>query len=153
MPATKPLGELRGHGEHDGEVGLPLPCQRGRDGDDDRVGLANGVVVGRRAQRSSLDERRDGLARDVLDIALASLDPFDLGDVDVDQHGCHPGLGEDLGERDADIAGADDGELTLHRSAHHRSDQGLGDPLGGVAVAVQPRMRRGRAGVGNGRAR
>ena len=72
---------------------------------------AERVVVGRRRDRAPLDEAARAPRRDVLDVALAAVEGRDPVDVDVQQDGADAGLGEDLGERDADVAGADDGDF------------------------------------------
>ena len=114
---AQPRRDLLGRRAHDREVGLALLRERRRQRDQDRVGLAQLVVVGRRAQAALLDELLQLLARDVLDVALAAVQLRDALGADVDEQHRAPGVGEDLGERHADIAGADDCDVTMHSGA------------------------------------
>ena len=63
--------DLLGGGDEDAQVRLALPRERCRERDEDRVGLAQLVVVGRRRDESGVDERLQDVGRDVLDVALA----------------------------------------------------------------------------------
>ena len=104
---------LRGRDE-DAEVRLALARERCRERDQDRVRVAQHVVVRGRADAAFLDERQQPLRGHVLDVALAPVQLLDARGVDVDEHDRLPRLGEGLGERDADIAGSDDGDVALH---------------------------------------
>ena len=73
-------------------------------------------VVGRRGDRARLDERLQLLRGDVLDVALAAVDRVDDLVDDVDEDDLLAGLGEGLGERHADVAGADDGDVVASSS-------------------------------------
>jgi hypothetical protein len=55
------------------------------------------------------------LGGDVLDVALATVELCDASGIDVDEDDALAGVGEGLRERDADVAGSDDGDLALHR--------------------------------------
>ena len=114
---AEPRRDLLGRRAHDREVGLALLRERRRQRDQDRVGLAQLVVVGRRAQAALVDELLQLLARDVLDVALAAVQLRDALGADVDEQHRAPGVGEDLGERHADVAGADDCDVTMHSGA------------------------------------
>ena len=112
-PAKAAL-ELPAGPEDDRQVGLALPRQRGGKRDEDGVRLGGDVVVGRRAQKPLADEAADGVPGDVVDVALAAIDPLDDALVDVDENRRDTGLGEDLRQRQADVTGADDRELSGH---------------------------------------
>ena len=77
--------------------------------------LAQLVVVGRRGDEACVDERLQHLRRDVLDVALAGVQLRDARGVDVDEQHALAGVGERACERHADVAGADDGDVALHR--------------------------------------
>ena len=93
------------------EVGLALLRQRRRESDQDRVGLPELLVVEGRGDPAVRDERLERFGGDVLDVASPGVDPLDdLGD-DVDEQDALPGICEGLCKRQADIAGADDGNV------------------------------------------
>ena len=56
MSWTQPLGDLAGCRQEDRQVGLALTRQRSGEGDEDRIRVAELVVVGRRADLAGLDE-------------------------------------------------------------------------------------------------
>ena len=73
--------------------------QRRRQSDQDRVGLAQLVVFGRRPQPALLDELPQLRVGDVLDVALAAVELCHTLGADVDEQDGAPRVGEDLGER------------------------------------------------------
>ena len=98
-------------GLHVGEVGLALLRQRRRERDQDRACALELVVVRRRGNASGRDVLGKRFGRYVLDVAPAGVDPVDeLGD-HVDDERASARFGEGLGQRQADIAGADDGNV------------------------------------------
>src|SRR4029450_13095518 len=96
--------------EHDREVGLALWGEGRGERPQNRVGAAQIVVVARRLQPAGVDELPQRLRGHVVDIALAAVEHlYPLGN-GLDEQDRVPGLAEDLGEGDADVAGADDGD-------------------------------------------
>ena len=120
-----------------GEVGLALARERRRQRDQDRVRVLDLLVVGRRDDQARLGQRREALGRDVLDVALAAVERVDDVRLDVDEQHAAARLGEGHGERQADVAGADDGDVVGAAPARRSSVQSGCDALGGVAVAVE----------------
>ncbi len=108
LTGLQPLCDVPDRARDDREVRLALLRQRRRERDQDRVGVAELVVVRRRADPPLLDERRERLGRDVLDVARALVDPVDDALLDVDQDDVVAGLCEDLRQRQADVARPDD---------------------------------------------
>ena len=100
---------------HERQVGLALRRERRRQRDEDRLGLLQRVVVGGDLDRPRLDVTPQVVRVDVPDVALASPDGVDLLGIRLDEHDAVACLGEDLGEREADIAGSDDPDVSLHR--------------------------------------
>ena len=60
-----------------------------------------------------LDERRQPLARDVVDVRLAAVEGGDDALDHVDEEDAAAGLGERGRERHADVARADDGDVVV----------------------------------------
>ena len=115
MPLAESLRDLGRGRDEDPEVGLALLRERCRERDEDRVGLAHLVVVGRRGDEALLDERPEHLGRDVLDVALARVEHGDAVGVDVDEQHALAGVGEHAREREPDVPGPDDGDVAAHR--------------------------------------
>src|SRR5262249_55280448 len=98
-------------------------------------------------------ERAQRLGRHVADVALAAVDRLDDGLGDVDDDDRLAGLGERLGERQADVARSDDGDIAAHareayraaamRSAVRPSPYSVGASAGKRAfVRTSPRLWR-----------
>ncbi len=68
-------------------------------------------VVGRRAELPAGDERRETLRGDVLDVALAAVQPLDEVGDDIDDEDGRTGLGECHRMRDTDVSRADNGNI------------------------------------------
>ena len=92
------------------EVGLSLRGERCGKGDQDGVGTAQLVVVGRRREAPVGDVSFERLRGHVFDVALAAVELGHPLGLDVDEHDRLPRLGEDVGEWHADVTGADDGD-------------------------------------------
>ncbi len=143
---AQPRRDLLRCRDEDPQVGLALSRERGRQGDENRVGLAQLVVVGRRGDEPALDERLQDLGRDVLDVALA------VGSAVRRAPGRRPrGARACRRPRRSVRAGRRRSRLRRWRrrasSGRDRSDEHLRDPLGRVPVAVQHRtVRRHRRG-------
>ena len=114
-PARKPGRDLLGGRDEDAQVGLALARERRREGDEDGVDVPQLVVVRRRGDEPGVDERLQYLRRHVLDVALALVQLGDAGRVDVHEQHALAGVGERAREREADVAGSDDGDVALHR--------------------------------------
>ena len=128
MALAQPLRDLLGGAVHDREVRLALLRERCRQRDQDRVGVAQLVVVGRRAQPVVVHEPLQRLGGDVLDVALATVEHRHPLGVAVDEKHAAARLGEHLGEWDADVAGSDDGDVGHRRAIVQRgADLGLPD--------------------------
>src|SRR4029453_14014714 len=78
--------------------------------DQERVGLPQIVVVARRLQPAGVDELPQRLRGHVVAITLAAVEHLSPLGNGLDEQDRVPGLVEDLGEGDADVAGADDGD-------------------------------------------
>ena len=95
--------------------------ERRRDGDEDRVRVADDRGIERRGDRLRLDERPEPLRRDVADVALAAVDRVDDRLDDVDEDDALSGLGEGLREREADVARTDDRDVPAHAREGYRA--------------------------------
>ena len=115
MPLAQPFRDLLRRLVHDREVGLALLRERRRQRDHDRVRVAQLVVVGRRAKPVLVDEPLQHVRRNVLDVALAAIQHGHALGIAVDQQHAAARLREDLGERDADVAGSDNGDVGHRR--------------------------------------
>ena len=71
------------------------------------------------------------LGGDVLDVARAGVDRLDELGHDVDDQHALPGVGEGQGERQADVAGADDGNVlgVVRLTASKRTERLRSRPL------------------------
>ena len=97
------------------EVRLAALAERRGDADDDDVGLDEPRgVVGRREPAAAV-QLGDALGLDVADVALALAKAVDLLGVDVEADDREAAPGEGLGERQADVAEADDDDARLAR--------------------------------------
>ena len=112
------------------------------------------LVVGRRDDQALVDERGEPLRADVLDVALAAVQRLDDVRLHVDEQHAAAGLAEGRRERDADVAGADHGEVVVGLPRTRRSSvQGGRDAFRGVAVAVERRRIGGKPRGGERRRR
>ena len=117
--ALAEVGADRAGGALDvGEVRLALDRQRRRHRDHDGVGVGDHGEVGGRGDRSRLDERLQLVGGDVPDVAFAAVDRVDDVLEHVDEHDLLARLGEGLGVRHADVAGADHGDVVAGVHAH-----------------------------------
>jgi hypothetical protein len=80
-----------------------------------RIASASQLVVVRGRREPVVHEPLQRLGRHVLDVALAAVQARDPVWVGFDEQDGAAGLGEDLRERHADVAGADDGDIAFHR--------------------------------------
>ncbi len=126
MARPQALSDLGSRRDDDREIRLALLRERRREGDEDRVRVAQDVVVGRRGEAALGDEIRKCLGRDVLDVAVAAPQALDALPVDVDEHDSPAGLGEHLRQGDADVARADDGDLVRRGLGGRVRGRGLG---------------------------
>src|SRR5581483_10190895 len=110
------------------QVGLALRRKRRRHGDDDRVDVLDDSEIGGRADEPGVDEPLQVVRLDVLDVALAAVDPLDDGRVDVDEDDAPSGVGEGLRVRHADIARSDDGDVRVHAAARLAATRGAAAP-------------------------
>jgi hypothetical protein len=117
LPFLKSRRDLARRAQHDRQVRLALAGEWRRQGDQDRLDLAQDVVVARGRDQAGLDELPERVRRDVLDVALAAVQLVDAVLDDVDEHDPPSCICEDLRERHADIAGTDDCDLWLHNGA------------------------------------
>ena len=65
-----------------------------------------------------LTRRFESLGRDVLDVAFAAVQRLDDRVLHVDEQHALAGFGEGGRKRDADVAGADDGDVVETRLGH-----------------------------------
>ena len=95
------------------QVGLALRRERGRQRDQHGVRVLRLLVVSGRDHEALVDERSEPLGGDVLDVALAAVERVDHVRLDVDEEHSLARLGERRGERHADVAGPDHGDVVL----------------------------------------
>src|SRR6202035_5289440 len=92
LPLAESGRDLGGCALDNGEVRLAVAGQRGRQRDQDRVDVLQGVVVGRRRYLTSVDEGLQGVGRDVADVAFAPVDAVHDLPVHVDENDVLPRL-------------------------------------------------------------
>ena len=85
-------------------------AERGRHADDDGVALGEAGEVGRRLDPAVAERLRDPLLADVADVGLAPPQRLGLPRVDVEADDAEARLLEEEGERQADVAEADDAD-------------------------------------------
>ena len=102
------LGDLLRRGDDVRDVGVARLPERRRDADRDAVAAGEEAEVGRRRDEALLDERGEPAVGDVLDVGRAGVDAVGDALVHVDAYDLEARLGEDDGEREADVAEADD---------------------------------------------
>ena len=93
------------------EVRLAVGVQRRRQADDVGVAVLRRGVVGRGADEALVDHGLERLAGDVLDVAAAGVDLVAARGHGLDADDLDAGLGEHHGQRQADVAQADDCDL------------------------------------------
>ena len=96
------------------EVRIARFGQRGRHADDDDIGLIQPLEVDRGLE-SVLAHLADYRVGDVPDVAFAALEPGDLDRVDVESQDRDPAVAEGPGQREADVAQADDPDMNGRR--------------------------------------
>src|SRR5262249_25700981 len=79
LPGLQIAADRLAGGRDGKEVGLAGLAQRSRHADQDRVELGEPREVVGRLEAAAVAQGRDPLARDVSDVALAGLEPLDLG--------------------------------------------------------------------------
>src|SRR5919109_3554317 len=161
MAVAETGADLLGCRDQDREIGLALLRERGRQRDQDRVGVPKLVVLHRRANASLTDERGESLRGDVDDVAFSPVERADnlFGNVDQEYRAARGG--ERMGERDADVTSPDDGgvpRLRLRLSDRlcfgplvkhwSKANQKVSDPFGSSAVAVELWPLGRHSGVG-----
>jgi len=115
LARAQPRGDRAGGGLDIGQVGLAVAGERGRHADQERVGLGQAGEVGGGGQPSLRHRRRDLRARDVLDVALAAVEPRHIGRVDVEAEHGEAGPRGGQRQRQPDIAQPDDANPRLPR--------------------------------------
>jgi len=91
------------------EVGLVVLVEGGGDADDDGVHLGGEGVIGGGAEAGFLG-LLDGFGRDADDVGAAGVELGDLGGLDVEAGDAEALFAEEQGEREADVAHADDAD-------------------------------------------
>src|SRR5581483_10985610 len=86
--------------------------------DQHRARLLELLVVGRRDDAPVANELLEALGAHVFDVALAAVQCIDDRGLDVDEQHTLSGFAECRGERDADVARADDGDVVQVRLRH-----------------------------------
>jgi hypothetical protein len=109
LPAPQVRRHRLGGADHVRQVRLPHPVERGGHADDQRIGLAGQRKIGGGAQAGG-PGGPDRPVRDVVDVAAPGLEPAHLGGVDVEADDADPRLGEAQGQRQADVAEAEDAD-------------------------------------------
>ena len=97
--------------ENIGNVRLVILVQRRWHAEDYGLDLTDAAEVCRRGERAAADLLLNVGACDVLDVASAGVAIVDLGRVVIQAKNPDAGTGELQGERQADVAKADDGEV------------------------------------------
>ena len=108
LARPEPRGDGLGRVDDVAQVGLARLGQGRGDADDDGVGLVEAFepVGGLEAAGHLADD----LGGDVADVALAAAEPFDLGGVDVEAEDGESAVDEGPGQRQPDVAEADDAD-------------------------------------------
>src|SRR5581483_6784749 len=99
------------------QVRLALGREWRGNRDDDGGAVADDAEIGRRRYEPGVDEPFQIVGMDVLDVALAAVDPVDDRLLDVDENDALACVGERLRMRHADVAGPDDRDLRIHAAA------------------------------------
>jgi hypothetical protein len=100
------------------QIGIALGGKRRGDGDHDRIRPRDHAEIGCGAHGARLDERLQPLRGDVADVALAAVDRVHDVLEDVHENDLLACLGEGLGVRHADVAGADHSDVVAGVRAH-----------------------------------
>src|SRR5258708_4860572 len=95
----------------EGGVGTAVTAGGGGDGGQDGGGVGDDAEVGGGGDRPCLDERLQDVGGNVRDVALPPVDRSDDLGKQVDEDDLLARLGERVGVRHADVAGADDGDV------------------------------------------
>ena len=101
------LGDGLGRVDDIAQVRIARVGERSRHADDDDIGLIQPLKVDRGLE-SLLAHLADHRVGDVPDVAFATLEPGDLDRVDVESQDRDPAVAERSGQRQADVAQADD---------------------------------------------
>jgi hypothetical protein len=138
-------------GQHVFQVGAAVFVRRGADGDELDVAEGHGLRrVGGEAQAAGFNVGLDQFAQaGLVDGHAAVVEDGDLGGVDVEAADAVAEVGQTGAGDEADVAGADDGDVhgkKTERSEESRPGIGhLGFALGGDGFASAPRsLRHGR---------
>ena len=107
LAGPQPFRDRLGRVDDIGEVGIGGVGQRGGDADDDDIGLIEPPEVDRGLE-APLTHLADCRVGDVADVTLPPIDPFHLRRVHVEAQDGDPAVAEGPGQRQADIAQADD---------------------------------------------
>ncbi len=102
----------RGPG-HEPQVRLALARQWRRHADQQGITVPRRGEIRRRTKPAAGDDPLDPARGDVADVALAPVELLDLRGVDVESHHLVAGIAEGDGQRQPDIAEADDADLRL----------------------------------------
>lgn len=108
LPSAKVGGNLRRRARHEAHVRLTLRSERCGDADEDGVRLRETGKLGRRLQPSRRPGHLQPLPVEVLDVAYAEPKGVDLRRIDVEAENPEALLGEGEGQRQPNIAHADD---------------------------------------------
>ena len=153
-PFAEAAADRRRPREDGAEVGVLGRGDRRRDADEDRVGLGE-VGLGRRDDtEAAVQGGYEALVGDVVDRGRAGVELRDAAGVRVDAFDLQPGLGERDGQRQADVAQADDGhapvfahdpsEMSRH-DATHPAPTARGRATGRAVHGTMPPGRRAGA--------
>ena len=126
LVALQHAGDRRGGGDQRAEIRLAVARQRRRHRDDDRVAARQLGHAQRREE--AVRHRGEPLGRDILDIALPSLQGADLARVDVDPHHVVARLAKGDRERQAHVPESDDSDV--HGASLSRVGGRLDCPIG-----------------------
>jgi len=93
-----------------GVIGLPVPPERRRNTDADRVAFAQAIEIAGRGIPSGFDSGRDALGADVLDERFTTRKQADLRGIDVEPEYGETALMENQREGQAHVALPDDAD-------------------------------------------
>ena len=115
LAGAQVLADLVDGGGDEGDVWVARLAQGRRHADVDHVHLGELIEVARRGESLRLDQLRDGRRIDVADVGAALGEGTDLRAVDVEARHAEARVRELHGEREPDVAEADDADARLAR--------------------------------------
>ena len=108
LPRSQVGGDLASCRFDVAQIGIAAVGQRCWDADQNRIGFAHPLHVGRWHERLVSNAGRNPLAREMLDVALAGQQSVDLARIDVKSVRCETRIDKGAHQRQSDVAQAND---------------------------------------------